>query len=176
MRCRCKYWKNWRYSHWHRAHWSSDDIGAPTFTDINMSDISLNVGAPTSSMLQCISVSVVSVTSKLTPHIPTFVAFVKDQLRELLTKDFAKKVSEQACSRSSASLRSATPDCCRLHITSINHYKTNPHVLVQRWLTIHPNILSKRHLNPWIPSNTTSHRYRNNARRYDSFKAWFTYI
>ncbi|CAF4254627.1 unnamed protein product, partial [Adineta steineri] len=30
----------------------TDDVGASTFTDINMSDMAVNTGAPTSSVLQ----------------------------------------------------------------------------------------------------------------------------
>ncbi len=51
-------------------HRSTDGIGAPTFTDIDLSVMSVNVGVPVSSVPQCTSVSVMSVVSKLTPHIP----------------------------------------------------------------------------------------------------------
>jgi len=40
------------------------------FTDIDRSVMSVNVGAPVSSVPQCTSVSVMPVVSKLTPHIP----------------------------------------------------------------------------------------------------------
>ncbi len=41
-------------NHWHWVHWSTDDTGTPTFTGTDVSNMSVNIGVPVSSVLHWI--------------------------------------------------------------------------------------------------------------------------
>jgi len=70
VRCWCKYWKNWHWSHRQWIHWSTDNTGTPIFTDILDTSMPVNVGVPVSSVLLWTRCQCLPVISKLTPHIP----------------------------------------------------------------------------------------------------------